>query len=62
MTVVIDRFENDFAVAELPEGGYVNIPKVLVSGASEGDLVHIEIESGKYESEKRINRLHSLFK
>lgn len=51
MRVIIDRFEGDFAVVELSDGKFVNLPKVLVDGAQEGDVIDISIN--KRETEKR---------
>jgi hypothetical protein len=44
MQVIIDRFEGDFAVVELPDRTMVNIPKILVPGAKEGDVINITID------------------
>lgn len=47
MTVIIDRFENGFAVSEMPDGTFVNIPRVLVPDASEGDAVKITVDKSE---------------
>ncbi len=44
MIVVIDRFEGNFAVVETDDGSIVNIPKILVPDAKEGDAVRIEVD------------------
>lgn len=44
MKVIIDRFEGKYAVAELPDGSFCNIPSVLLEGAVEGDVVEIRID------------------
>jgi ribosome recycling factor len=51
MEVIVDRFEGDYAVVEIAIGKCVNIPRVLVPDAKEGDIIKIEIE--KKETEKR---------
>lgn len=51
MQVIIDRFEGDCAVVEIEVGHFVNLPKELVPGAKEGDVVNITIH--KEETEKR---------
>ena len=49
MIIIIDRFEGDFAVAETEDGTMVNIPKILVPEAEEGDAVRIEVDREKTE-------------
>lgn len=51
MKVIVDRFEGDYAVVEIAIGKCVNIPRVLVPDAKEGDIIKIEIE--KNETAKR---------
>lgn len=51
MKVIVDRIEGDYAVVEIAIGKCVNIPRVLVPDAKEGDIIKIEIE--KKETEKR---------
>ena len=51
MRVVIDRFEGEYAVVELPDRTMVNIPSALLDGAREGDVVEIRIDLK--ETEKR---------
>lgn len=53
MRVIIDRFEGDFAVVELQEGEFVNLPKVLVSDAQEGDVIDISINKEETKKRKR---------
>ncbi|MGI6668081.1 MAG: DUF3006 domain-containing protein [Acetivibrionales bacterium] len=45
MKVTIDRFEGEYAVVELPDRTMVNMPKVLVPGAREGDIISISINA-----------------
>ena len=47
MQVVIDRFEGEFAVVELSGGAFVNLPRVLVPEAKEGDVIHISIDAAE---------------
>lgn len=42
MEVIIDRFEGDFAVCEVDEGKFINIPRELVGAAKEGDAIEIK--------------------
>ena len=58
MKIIIDRFEGEFAVAELPDGGTANIPRVLVPDAKEGDAVSIEVD--RDETARRQKRVRSL--
>ena len=61
MKYVIDRFEGDYAVVET-DNGVVNMPKVLLPGACEGDTIEItllkeETVSKKEAQQKRLNKL-----
>lgn len=58
MKVVIDRFEGEYAVVEIEIGETVNIPKVLVPNAKEGDIVNIEVD--KNETTKRKKHINKL--
>lgn len=58
MKVVIDRFEGEYAVVEIEIGKTVNIPKVLVPNAKEGDIVNIEVD--KNETTKRKKHINKL--
>ena len=58
MKIIIDRFEGEFAVVELPDQATVNIPRVLLPGAKEGDVVNIEIDRG--ETDERTKRIKKL--
>ena len=58
MYVVIDRFEGDFAVVEMPDKQFVLLPKVLVPNSKEGDIVYIGIDHNKTkQQEKKIQQL-----
>ncbi|MCH5184518.1 MAG: DUF3006 domain-containing protein [Oscillospiraceae bacterium] len=41
--VTVDRFEGDFAVVETENRETVNLPRILVPDASEGDRIRIEL-------------------
>lgn len=51
MRIIIDRFEGDFAVVELEDKSFVDMPlKLIPEGAKEGDILEIEIN--REETEK----------
>jgi hypothetical protein len=43
MKVIIDRFEGDYAVVELPDRTMANLPKTVLPGGKEGDTVEIKV-------------------
>ena len=51
MKLIIDRIEENIAVMELPSGEHVNIPKVLIEDACEGDSIIITVEKKTKEQE-----------
>ena len=53
MKVIIDRFEGDYAVVELDVGKCVNIPKILIPDAKEGDVIKINIDRETTEERKK---------
>ena len=58
MQVVIDRIEEDYIVVELEDGTIVDVPRVLIPGAKEGDLVDIYINRDDTDKKnKEVNRL-----
>ena len=64
MNFIIDRFEGDFAVVELSDGTFENLPRTLLpESAKEGDCINISIdENTTAESEKRIkSKMDRLF-
>ncbi len=63
MEVIIDRFEKEFAVVELEIGKFVNLPRILVPNAKEGDVVSITIDknSTKKRKENIKNLMNNLF-
>jgi hypothetical protein len=52
LKVIIDRFEGDFAVVETEDNEYVNLPRVLIPDAREGDVVNISIDIEETENRK----------
>ena len=56
MKVIVDRFEGDYAVVEIAIGKCVNIPRVLVPDAKEGDIIKIEIEKKETGKRKKYKR------
>lgn len=52
MEVIIDRFEGDYAVVEIAKGKLINMPKVLVPNAQEGDVIKIIIDKEKTKKRK----------
>lgn len=62
MKVIIDRFEGDYAVVELENGEFADMPKVFVPNAKEGNVVTITVSEDK-DRKKRIEDLaNELFK
>lgn len=59
MKVIIDRFEGDYAVVELPNRCMIDLPIVLVpQGAREGDTLDISVDQDDTEQRrKRIEKL-----
>ena len=63
MKVIIDRFEGNFAVTELPNGKTVNCPLELIpENAKEGSIINITVDEKETnrklkEAEERMNRL-----
>lgn len=64
MKIIIDRFEGDSAVVELPGKVIINVPKILFPNAKEGDVISIEIDKEETKNrKKRVNNLmNDLFK
>jgi len=59
MKVIIDRFEGEFAVVELPDKKMVNMPKVLLPAtANEGDVIEIKIN--KEDTKKQNESIRKL--
>ena len=63
--LIVDRIEADFAVCEIEEGSFTDIPlKALPNGVKEGDVIKISVEAEETEKRKsNINNLmNNLFK
>jgi hypothetical protein len=58
MDVVIDRFEENLAIVEAPDGAFYTLDRALLPGAKEGDVVSITIN--KDETEARRKRIRGL--
>ena len=59
MQVIIDRFEDGYAVLELPNKSALNVPRELFPGAEEGDIYQITKDDG--EKARRLRRMQSKF-
>ncbi len=62
MKIIIDRFEGDFAICELPDKSYIDVPSKLFPDACEGDVVDIivnekETLKAKQSAKSRLNGL-----
>ncbi len=56
--MIIDRFENEYAVIELDNGTIVDMPKVLLPvDAKEGSVIHITVDA--IETKNRENRIQN---
>lgn len=58
MQVVVDRIEEDYIVLELEDGSVVDVPKVLIPGAKEGDVIDIYIN--RDETDKKNTEVKKL--
>jgi hypothetical protein len=53
MKLVVDRFEGDFAVLEMPDKTFVNVPKGILEGAKESDVISITVDQDETALRKR---------
>lgn len=59
MKVIIDRFEGEYAVVELPGRLMYDIPRaILPPDAKEGDVIDIRVD--KEETKKRKDKMRSM--
>jgi len=59
MNLIIDRFEGEYAVVELPDKTLANIPKkALPEEAAEGDIITIAVN--KIETAKRKEKVRKM--
>jgi len=56
MKIIIDRFEENYAVIELPDGQFTNAPRELFPSAKEGDIYTICKEENETISRERLIR------
>lgn len=52
MEVIIDRFEEEYAIVEINIGEFAKIPKKLLPKAQEGDVIKIIIDSSATKKRK----------
>ena len=52
MQVIIDRFEEDYAVVELPDKNMINVPRILFPEAQEGDVIKIIVDNEEINKRK----------
>ena len=65
MNLIIDRFEGDFAVIELPDGKMIDCPKALLpDDAKEGSNLNITVdETATNDKLKKVtDRMNKLFR
>lgn len=65
MKLIIDRFEGDFAVIELPDGKMIDCPKALLpDDAKEGSILNITVdETATNDKLKKVTeRMNRLFR
>ncbi len=53
MEVIIDRFEQDYAIVEINIGEFAKISKKLLPKAKEGDVIKINIDSNATQKRKK---------
>lgn len=58
MKIIIDRFEDDFAVIEAEDGSTYSLPKELFKCCSEGDVLTLEYD--EVETKKRKESIKNL--
>jgi len=54
MKVIIDRFEEDYAIVEIDVGEFAELPRVLIPDANEGDVINISIDKENTEKRKEV--------
>ena len=65
MKMIIDRFEGDFAIIELPNGQMIDCPKELLpDNVKEGNILSIIVDEDvtKEKLQKNTERMNRLFK
>lgn len=63
MKVVIDRFEDEYAIIELDIDKFLTVPKILFPNAKEGDVISIEIDYNETKNRKESikNLINNIF-
>ncbi len=63
MKIVVDRIENDYIVAEFPDGSKENLPLCFAPDAKEGEVIDISTDEKKSKeiAETVKDRLDRLF-
>ena len=65
MKIIIDRFEGELAVVELPNGNMINCPRAMLpDDVKEGDIISIVVDEKATEEKKKslTDRMNRLFK
>ena len=65
MRIIVDRFEGDFAVVELPSGQMINCPQALLpANAKEGSIINITVDENATNAKLKevTERMNKLFK
>ena len=65
MKLIIDRFEGEIAVVELPNGQMIDCPKlILPDNAKEGSILNITIDENETDTKLKevTTRMNKLFK
>lgn len=53
MKVILDRFEDDYAIIEVDEDNIISVPRILVGNAKEGDVIKIEVDKSNTDKRKK---------
>lgn len=53
MKVIIDRFEGDYAIVELPDKTFINVPMSLFPDAKESDVIDVSIDKDKTDQRSK---------
>ena len=53
MKVILDRYEGEYGIVELEDMTFVEIPRVLLDNAKEGDVISISVDIEETERQKK---------
>ena len=53
MKIILDRFEGEFGIVELEDMTFVEIPRVLLGSAKEGDVISISVDLDETKKQKK---------